>query len=305
MSQSHVLGDWGTSRLRLYRISGGGVAAGEVTGSEVTGRLNGPGIGSLETSARRVLEERLEVWLAEGPISGVTLCGMAGAPGGLVEAGYAPCPARSDTWLGAGAVTEVSGVPVMVMPGLSCRTAGDVPEVMRGEETQIFGAVALQPDFVAGRHVIVLPGTHSKWVIVEDGTVSAFHTHPTGELFALLSGQSTLTGPDTPGEGTFDDGFTRGLERCEEPLTAALFEARAARMLGGKAKDWSRGYLSGLLIGHEVAVRAGPETAITLIGDPALARLYERALAARGCTLNLVDGDAAVIAGLKLARGKA
>ena len=295
MSESHVLGDWGTSRLRLYRMNGG----------EVTARLNGPGIGSLETSARRVLEERLEVWLADGPISDVTLCGMAGAAGGLVEAGYAPCPARPDAWLGAGAAIEVSGVPVTVMPGLSCRTDGNVPEVMRGEETQIFGAAALQPDLAKGRHKIVLPGTHSKWAIVEHGTVASFHTHPTGELFALLAGQSTLTGPDTPGEGTLEDGFARGLERCEEPLTAALFEARAARMLGGKSRDWSRGYLSGLLIGHEVAVRADPDTAITLIGDPALASLYEKALAARHCTLNLVDGDAAAIAGLKLARGKA
>lgn len=294
MSMAYVLGDWGTTRLRLYRMSGGAV----------TDRLDGPGTGALDTSAQGVLAQRLEVWLAQGPLSEVILCGMAGAPGALVEAGYAACPADAAGWLASRTWTDAARVPVAVLPGLSGRAEGNVPEVMRGEETQVFGALALRPALAEGRHLIVLPGTHSKWVELENGTIRGFRTHPTGELFALLAGQSTLTGPDTPGEGAFDDGFARGLERRYEPLTAALFEARAARMLDRRSRDWSRGYLSGLLIGSEAAARAQAGMSVVLIGDPALAALYERALAEIGCSSARIDGDQAVIAGLELAREK-
>lgn len=289
---ARILGDWGTTRLRLYRMEDGAL----------TGRLNGPG--ALQGDAGGALAERLAVWQAEGPVADVTLCGMAGAPGALVAAGYAPCPADADSWLAARTVTNVAGVPVAVLPGLSCRTAEGVPEVLRGEEAQVFGALSLFPNLTTGDHLISLPGTHSKWVRVRDGAVVDFRTHPSGELFALLTGQSTLTGTYTPGSGTFDDGFARGLERSGEPLTAALFEARAARMLDGRSQDWSRGYLSGLLIGGEVAARVGHGDSIVLIGDPALAALYERALTAFGVATQCIDGDEAVLAGLALATGE-
>lgn len=292
MSMNHVLGDWGTTRLRLFRLDG----------EDVVARLDGPG--ALEGDAEAALAERLDLWKAEGPLSEVVLCGMAGAPGALVAAGYAACPADAAKWLSSRTRLEVTGIPVSVLPGLSCKDSEGVPEVMRGEEAQVFGALALHPELGVGEHLIALPGTHCKWVSVVNGTIVGFRTHPTGELFALLAGQSTLTGPDTPGEGTFDKGFARGVERCEEPLTGALFEARAARMLDGRSKDWSRGYISGLLIGGEVAAQVPPGVTVVLIGDPALSALYDRALAARGCTSRKIDGDAAVLAGLAIAKGQ-
>lgn len=293
----YVLGDWGTTRLRLYRLEDGNVAA----------RLDGPG--ALQGDARGALAERLELWKAEGALDEVVLCGMAGAPGALVAAGYAACPADAAKWLSSRTRLEVSGIPVSVLPGLSCKDSEGVPEVMRGEEAQVFGALALHPELALGEHLVALPGTHCKWVSVVNGTIAGFRTHPTGELYALLAGQSTLTGPDTLpdgtlGEGSFDDGFARGLDRCEEPLTGALFEARAARMLDGRSKDWSRGYISGLLIGGEVAAQVPNGISVVLIGDPALCGLYDRALAVRGCTSRKIDGDAAVLAGLALAKGQ-
>ena len=296
MSVKHVprfvLGDWGTTRLRLFRMADGDVDA----------RLDGPG--ALAGDAEGALAERLDVWKAEGALSEVVLCGMAGAPGALVAAGYAACPADAAHWLSSRTRLEVAGIPVSVLPGLSCKDSEGVPEVMRGEEAQVFGALALHPELGQGEHLIALPGTHCKWVSVVNGTIVGFRTHPTGEMFALLAGQSTLTGPDTPGEGTFDDGFARGVERCEEPLTGALFEARAARMLDGRSKDWSRGYISGLLIGGEVAAQVPAGISVVLIGDQALVALYDRALAARGCTSRKIDGDAAVLAGLAIAKGQ-
>lgn len=294
MSESYVLGDWGTSCLRLYRMQG----------SKVVARINEPGTGALQGNAAEILAERLHGWRSECAITDVTLCGMAGAPGALIAAGYSTCPADASRWLASRVCTHIGGLPVNVLPGLSHRTPEGVPEVMRGEETQVFGGMALHPELAHGRHLLILPGTHSKWVAVEDGTIQGFRTHPTGELFAILAGQSTLTGPDLPGEGTFDEGFARGLDRRGEPLSAALFEARAARMLDGRSKDWSRGYLSGLLIGGEISAAATAATPVIIIGDPELAAFYEKALAVAQCATRRLDGDATVIAGLKLASGR-
>ena len=293
MSKARVFGDWGTTRLRLYRAEGGAV----------TDRESGPG--ALSGEAGAVLGERLAPWIAEGGVEAVTLCGMAGAKGGLVDAGYVACPASREGWLSAPTRTQVAGVEVSVLPGVCTGGdgVGEVPDVMRGEETQVFGAMALIPELASGRHLVVLPGTHCKWVELVNGTITGFRTYPTGELFALLTGHSTLGGPEVAGEGTFDEGYARGLERCGEPLGASLFEARAARIVQGRSSEWSRGYLSGLLVGGEVAAQDDRHGLVYLIGDATISALYRRALEASGIAVTMIDGDEAVLAGLRQASG--
>lgn len=296
MTIRHVLGDWGTSRLRLFLFADG----------RLVDRRDGPGIGALDRPADTVLAEHLAPWQQDGPIDTVTLCGMAGARGGLVEAGYVACPAGVEVWRGQATWLEVDGSRIAVLPGLRSPASAPVPDVMRGEETQIFGAFALDPALARGVHRLVLPGTHSKWVRVEDGTVWDFRTFPTGEVYALLSRRSTLAGPQTAVTGTEDDpdGFAHGLARSDEPVLGALFEARAGQLLDGRSPDWARAYLSGLLIGAEVTAQAlvddGSE--IVLIGDPMLCDRYARALAARGRRSRTLDGEATVLAGLALGR---
>jgi 2-dehydro-3-deoxygalactonokinase len=283
-----VIGDWGSTRLRLFLVENG----------ETTARLDGPGVTQLVEPAERVLARLLSVWLAAGTIKAITLCGMVGSPAGLAIAPYAPCPVDAERWHHARTRLRVLGHDVEILPGLSYRTADGVPEVMRGEETQVFGAMALNPDLCAGDHVFALPGTHGKWVSTSDGTITGFRTAPTGEVFAAITGHTSLTGPDTPGEGSFDDGFARGLSRSAEPLPGTLFEARASRLLDGRSREWAKGYLSGVLIGAEVAQFGMGTQAVTLIGDPALAALYATALAHHGGSSQLVDGESAVVAGL-------
>lgn len=291
MSGARVFGDWGTTRLRLYRAEGG----------VVTDRASGPG--ALAGDAEGALAERLAPWIEAGGIAQVTLCGMAGAKGALVDAGYIACPASREAWIASPTRTQVCGVDVSVLPGVCTGGEGGVPDVMRGEETQVFGALALIPELARGRHLIVLPGTHCKWVELVDGAITSFRTYPTGEVFALLVGQSTLGGPDVAGEGTFDDGFARGLERSGEALGAALFEARAARIVQGRSSEWSRGYLSGLLVGGEVAAQGSGDGPVYLIGDATISHLYRKALEAEGIAVTMIDGDEAVLAGLRLASG--
>ena len=291
-----ILGDWGTSRLRLFRMAGG----------QVVERAEGPGIGSLAGGPADALRTALAPWTASGEALQVVLCGMAGSRNGIVEAPYAECPAAVSDWRALAARVGLDGAAVTVMPGLACVTAAGAPDVMRGEETQIFGAIACDPELARGRHVIALPGTHSKWAEVEHGAVVRFRTFFTGELFALLERQSTLTraGDDQSGE---DEGFAAGLDRArgDRDLLGALFTARSAQLREGRSRGWATGYLSGLLIGHEIAAAAAEVDRVTLIGAASLVPSYIRALEAAGVSVDVRDGDACAVAGLMLAENAA
>lgn len=284
-------GDWGTSRLRLFRVgSDGSIAA----------RADGPGIGALQGSPADALRATLAELVPGGKPEAVVLCGMVGSRNGLIEVPYAECPATAADWRGHAAHYDLDGIAVSVLPGLACTTPAGAPDVMRGEETQIFGAMVVEPRLASGRHIIALPGTHSKWARVEEGAVMGFQTWFTGELFALLRQHSTLARAGAEEEGQ-TEGFEAGLARAEtdSELTGALFTARAAQLREGRSHGWAMGYLSGLLIGHEVRGAAdGPS--VTLIGAPSLTDAYRRALGCRGVASQALDGEACAIAGLLL-----
>lgn len=299
-----ILGDWGTSRLRLFRLVDGAVVD----------RASGDGIGALHDTPAATLRNAIAPWLRlAGAPAHVVLCGMAGARTGLAEAPYADCPADADAWRARVARTAVEGLPIAIAAGLACTRDG-APDVMRGEETQVFGAQSLAPHLANGRHRVALPGTHSKWAWLEDGRIVAFRTVPTGELFALLRAHSTLTraGPAPGHEAKRKDdahdeqaGFDAGLARAREGrgVLGQLFEARAAQLRAGRTPGWALGFLSGLLIGHEVREALADDTGkarITLIGDPALTDRYARALAAFGAPSDPLDGDACALSGLQL-----
>ncbi|QGP80943.1 2-dehydro-3-deoxygalactonokinase [Sphingobium sp. CAP-1] len=288
-----VIGDWGTSRLRLFRVEGGAIVA----------RRDGPGIGVVGRAAEAAFADTIAPWLADGTPQSITLCGMVGARDGWVEAPYADCPADAADWRQAALRFDWRGAPLSIMAGLACTGADGIADVMRGEEAQIFGACLRDPALGRGRHLIVLPGTHNKWSLVEDGRVTAFRTVPTGELFALLRDHSTL-GPKVAVADPAEEaaGFAEGLAKAgAAQLFRSLFAARAMRLRAGRSADWALGYLSGLLIGCEVAeMRAtlGQEACVVLIGDGKLSARYAQALDAQGVDSRLLDGDACALAGL-------
>ncbi|WP_083672081.1 2-dehydro-3-deoxygalactonokinase [Sphingomonas montana] len=295
-----IAGDWGTSRLRLFRLRG----------SRVTKMLEGPGIGVVAGPPGDVLAATLAPWFAQGlPTDAeIMLCGMAGSRGGIAEVAYAECPVDAAGWRAHAGTVAVGTLRVVIAPGLACVREDGAPDVMRGEETQIFGMLALHPALAQGRHCIALPGTHGKWAEVADGRVLGFRTFLTGELFALLRDRSILTtagGDDSGG----DEGFADGLARAEAGgYLGALFEARAAQLRAGRSRGWAVGFLSGLTIGHEVrealpGVAADGE--VMLVGDPALTRLYGQALARHGRSATYGDGSAAALAGLRVLEGRA
>jgi 2-dehydro-3-deoxygalactonokinase len=293
MSEYHVLGDWGTSNLRLFRVEGG----------VVTGRLKGPGIGALPASPAEVFGTTLAPWLEAGRPKWVQLCGMAGARDGWVETPYVDCPADAAHWSGGSARFDHDGVPVSITAGLACIDVDGIPDVMRGEETQIFGALSLNPDLAVGQHIIVLPGTHSKWTLIDNGRVVSFCTALSGELFALLRDHSTLLRATTTTATDEPAGFESGLDRAgrEKRLLTSLFATRALQLRDSRSPEWAAGYLSGLIIGNEIAemtaIFPAVET-VQIVGDPTLGKRYAQAFARCGIKSSFHDGDACAQAGL-------
>ena len=292
MTQARLLAlDWGTSVLRAYLLGDGGVVLEERR--ERWGIMNLPEggfVGALQGIAGD--------WRAAAPDLSVIACGMVGSAQGLREAPYTPCPAGEDALASALLAVEVApGFRLHIVPGV--RRDGERPDVMRGEETQVVGVLARAPELAANA-LLVMPGTHSKWVQVEDGRIVDFHTYMTGELFALLSEHSILGCParsapasdGPPANEAFERGVTSIRDQLETSATAMLFSARALVLTGRlRAKD-SLEYLSGLLVGEELrsGFAAGVRTqsrsasgeALTLVGDASLCARYRRAMAVFG-----------------------
>jgi 2-dehydro-3-deoxygalactonokinase len=281
--------DWGTTHLRATAMGAEGPL--ETRSSE-------DGMGRLTPEAfEPALLRLIEPWLTMGRRIDVLACGMVGSRQGWAEAKYRKVPC---TPLDAGGLRHVETTDkrmnVYLLPGLSQASPADV---MRGEETQIAGALRLYPGFDG---VMCLPGTHSKWVHVSAGEIVSFQTFMTGEMFDLLSRQSVLRhGIAAEGwdEAAFDTALSEALSRPER-LASRLFTLRAEGLLTGLDGGAARARLSGLLIGTELAA-AKPYwlgQPILIIGAEALSEIYAKALEHQGVTAKLIPGQACTIAGL-------
>lgn len=291
-----VLCDWGGTRLR---------ASLEVAG-EIVQRREGPGIGALRGRlCADVLLSTLAPWRKDYRITSVFLSGMAGSRDGVTDVPYVGAPVTAVAWARGHRKLCLDDLTLTVAAGVQARNFRRVADVMRGEESQVFGALALHPRLAAGRRLFLLPGTHSKWVEVEAGEIIRLQTYLTGELFALLCESSSLLRAATRTEEA-GDGFEAGLERagqCDVP--AALFEARSAQLVAGKTGGWAKAFLSGLLVGGEARsmLTSGafvPDPPVTIIGESALAARYLRALAAHGVSAEALDGESCALEGLRV-----
>lgn len=290
---SWIAVDWGTSNLRAWAMG----AEGPVYTAESADGMGKLAPEQFEPALLRVIAP----WMGDGAMT-VVACGMVGARQGWLEASYRAVPCVP---VAAGDLVPVrtldSRLRVMIVPGLQQTVPADV---MRGEETQIAGALALMPSFDG---VICLPGTHSKWVHVSAGEVVSFQTFMTGELFGLLSQHSVLRHGMT-GEGwdhaAFDQGVADAFARPEK-IAARLFTLRAEALLTGLQPDAARARLSGLLVGSELAA-AKPYwlgQRIVLVGAERLSASYARALTAQGVPSEALDASACTLSGLAIARG--
>jgi 2-dehydro-3-deoxygalactonokinase len=274
MPAPHLIAlDWGTTSLRAYLL--------DARAAVIESREAPLGVMRLsDTGFPGAFHEITAGWPT--PTVPTIAAGMVGSAQGWVQAPYVPCPAGVDDL--ARALTPLPDGRGRVVPGLT--SSADPPDVMRGEETQIVGALALHPALAASS-CLLLPGTHAKWARVVAGRVADFRTFMTGELFAVLRDHSIL---GRPARGTSPaatgDAFATGVRAAQEGsggLAPLLFTARTHVLAGRVGPAASLDYLSGLLVGDELrsglAAFGAPDA---LVGDPALCARYSTALAILG-----------------------
>ncbi|TFW34909.1 2-dehydro-3-deoxygalactonokinase [Massilia horti] len=273
--------DWGSTSLRAFLLGPGGVLIEERSAKQGSTAMNGSAA-AYESTLAQIAGD----WLAAAPALPVLACGMVGSKHGWREAPYAACPAGEQQLAGGFVRVTAAGREIAIVPGMSCRTVGSAPDVMRGEETQIVGALAQRPD-LAGACTFVLPGTHSKWAHVRENQVIDFATYMTGELFAVLRGHSVLGRLMIDQDEPDDDSFAAGVRAAAERTALAhqLFAVRTLGLFDELKPEALPDYLSGLLIGHEITaglreryIAGGEEQPLVLVGEPKLCALYESAL---------------------------
>jgi 2-dehydro-3-deoxygalactonokinase len=297
MTARFIAGDWGTSHLRL-----------SLCGDDVLDMRSGPGVAALDHNLAETFSGLCADWDGQYGILPAVLCGMAGSTLGWREVPYLACPVHPENLAKAVLTFEHHSRAIAIGPGLSCTNRLDAPDVMRGEETQILGAVHLDADLQRGMHLICLPGTHTKWVRLREGVIEDFQTALSGELFEIVRANSVLVRTDS--RDIRDASFRKALEQTVHhpggDLLHVLFETRSRQLTGEMSAGDAVGYLSGLVVGHDVAGAARvfrsdlkKADGITIVGTRVLCNLYREALALHGLPARLIEGATASLAGLR------
>ncbi len=286
--------DWGTSRLRARLVDERGTVLAEAESDE--------GIGKIDGGHEAVFERLVSAW----PTVPAIMAGMIGSRQGWHEVPYVACPATT-----ASLASDIlqfpgrGGRPIAIVPGLMLNEPSRDGDVMRGEETQMIGVIDREPLFAG---VAILPGTHSKWARIEQGTIRDFQTFITGELFELLAKKSFLRHSVAESDVDLSElpDFALGVRRTAQqglPFLNALFSVRSRQLLEVVTRENNLAYLSGLVIGGEIAAAQivqpiAQGTPIRIVAAKAPARAYRKALGIVGLEAVALDGDNLVHAGM-------
>ncbi len=297
--------DWGTSSFRAFLTSArGDVIAAVETPSGILRVADG--------QFAPVLQVATAHWTAAHGNLPILMAGMIGSRQGWREVPYRACPVRIGELSSAlqqlpAALT--GGARVSIVPGVVARDASGSPDVMRGEETQIFGALE-RMGINAG--TFVLPGTHCKWVTVADGAISNFATYMTGEMFAALKNHTILgrlmPAADAGARSPSGAGFARGVAAAARitggpgSLLRLVFSARTLGLFDELAAEDIADYLSGLLIGAEIREAAGAASEVVVIASDELAARYAQAFRSLDIEPVMAPGDCAAAGLAALAR---
>ena len=300
MSEATLIGlDWGTTSFRAALM--------DRTGRVVDRRAAPCGI--LSVAERRfdaVLDAEIAAWERAHADVPILASGMISSRQGWVETPYLACPAGAAELAAALVPHRTPERTIRFVTGLSMRHADGVPDVMRGEETQIVGAA--EDESAARSGLFVLPGTHSKWARIEAGRIVWFRTFMTGEIYAALRSH-TILGRLMEGDADDAHAFRRGLDAGHESgtagaLLARLFSVRTLGLFGDLPGTGLAAYLSGLLLGAELreALAQAGGTDLIIVAEPGLAERYRNACAHFGLTVRVADADAAARGQFRIAR---
>lgn len=286
--------NWGSSAFRAQRIGPDGELVDQFAAPKGISGLGRDGM----VAMMDIVAER---WPGVAP---VYASGMIGSNAGWVEAPYCVCPANAASLASSGTDTLIGNICVHIVPGLTCQRPDGEPDILRGEEIEIFGCLQLlaadgqEPGFV------VLPGTHAKWARVEGGTVRDFFTSMSGEIFDRMTANGLLASI-IDGEAEPGPVFGAAVHLASHSglgLGSLLFNGRARVIRGLLRREDAGSHIRGLLIGAEIAdaLRLYPALKgmrVPLVGNPALCRLYADALVQFGIEATFVDSASACLAG--------
>ena len=292
VSEAMFIGiDWGTSNGRFMLVADDGC---------VLEQRSAPGIAKFAGAS--AIEDAcfaaISGWLDVYGMLPVIMVGPVGSNIGWHPVGYVPVPATLDAVISRVVRFEARGVTFHLLPGVDTQGAAGLPDVMRGEETQIFGALG------DARALVCLPGTHAKWVQVDGGVITRFHTAMTGELIDIIGRGSILLNPKRAPAAVVGDAFRDGVRTVRDHATGLevlLFSVRSRQIAGTLSDGDAESYLTGLCIGADIrsALAMIPDQqSVILIGSPILCGLYGEALMMFGRTSQVIDGDRAVVDGL-------
>ena len=295
--------DWGSSCLRSFLL--------DQQGNLLASRQSDAGILKLKhRQFANVIRQQTQDWLPECSL--IMMAGMVGSRHGWHEVPYLPCPVNLPalakasqllpTELIATATTEPAAAalpPIRLVPGLRCTDSNGIADVMRGEETQIFGALRLTG---LDQAWLCLPGTHSKWALVQQGRIVRFQSFLSGELFAVLRQHSSLSALCQQ-QSNDDEAFIKGVAQAataHSSLLHQLFSVRAQVLTAQLPEQSACDLLSGLIIGHELATARHwltDNTPLLIVGNAELNRLYQQTAAFLGLVSQTVSAEAASVAG--------
>jgi 2-dehydro-3-deoxygalactonokinase len=291
-----IAGDWGTTSLRLHLFCH---EQAENTFSLIETKL-GCGITVLDGDIEDYFFDISESWISEFEIDQVILSGMVGSSIGWHEASYLACPVSVKDQFNSSVRFSARGVSITIMGGLTTSSIGELPDTMRGEETQLLGLSSLVGQ-AEGDIVVSLPGTHNKWVLMSDGVVQDFFTAFTGELFAALQSHTILSDGQALTEVDWLS-FRRGVQAAKDnavDLLHLLFSTRAHQLLNTAPLLSPSSYLLGLIIGRDIhsalgflkSTRSLAPSCVYLLADDSISETYMNALALFAVEAIIVNTD--------------
>jgi len=293
--------DWGTTYLRAYLCE-----IDSSSKSKLLAKKTDRGVSKKILSFEETLFNCIEPWLALYGKIPIILSGQIGSSIGWHEAAYLPCPINPNEIRSELFSFVARGYNISIVPGISCQIDSEYYDVMRGEELQILGWLQLNPKHAKGRYLLCLPGTHTKWVLLNDGKIQLFKTAMTGELFDLLSNQSILIQKqNTPfNKYVFLSGATKTLNSELDEFSHSLFSVRSMQLFSQLEKTDAQSYLSGFLIGSDVRAALNAKQwnisdfdSIEVVGAPHLSDCFSHALAIKGIECTVYDVEKVTLLG--------
>ncbi|MFD2165032.1 2-dehydro-3-deoxygalactonokinase [Thalassotalea euphylliae] len=286
MNQQFIIAvDWGTSLLRAYlcRVN-------DCETLELHACAHGKGVAKLNGAFEKELFDNIAPWLNAYGNLPILMAGQIGSSIGWKETKYLGCPISPSAVASACHTFICREQQIAIVPGLHCSHDNQYRDVMRGEELQVLGWLAQKPEHMEGDHLVCLPGTHTKWVLVKNGKVTLFKTAMTGELYDLLSNGSVLIQQSAQhfNEAAFIDGAQYTLGSEFGSFSHGLFSVRSKQLFNELEQKHAKAYLSGLLLGTDVRAalnatewQLNKNTLVHIIGNPTLADLFAKTLSLR------------------------